>query len=424
MMTKFKWFIVWLIMTISASTFLGYQMFQAEEKPLFIPNETTHGHYQIEMKCSACHTPNMGVKQDACITCHGQELKDNQDSHPENKFNDPRNFDMIAKLDARKCITCHTEHSPHTTGDMGVTIPIDYCAACHEDIGNERESHKDLKFDSCATAGCHNYHDNRALYEDFLVKHYDQKDHLETAQEVALEVKKEKALTKPDADFIVDPQTHHDWSSTAHAKGGVNCKDCHQPDETLPWSEKVSVTTCQDCHEDEYKGLSEGKHGMRLAADLSPMTPNQARLKMKKAAAHKELNCISCHSDHRFDTKVAAVDACLRCHNDEHSLNYKQSPHFNFWQIDHLTKKSTKGVSCATCHMPRVKKHGKVVVEHNQNATLRPNEKMIRTSCLKCHSLQFSINALADEKLIENNFKGYPTIHVESLEWAKQREKK
>ena len=73
--------------------------------------KTTHGHYQIEMQCSACHTPMMGVKQDACTQCHAQDLKDGQDSHPENKFSDPRNFDMIAKLDACKCITCHTEHS-------------------------------------------------------------------------------------------------------------------------------------------------------------------------------------------------------------------------------------------------------------------------------------------------------------------------
>ena len=34
-----------------------------------------------------------------------------------------------------------------------------------------RPSHAGLGFAGCALAGCHNYHDNRALYEDFLVAH-------------------------------------------------------------------------------------------------------------------------------------------------------------------------------------------------------------------------------------------------------------
>ena len=28
-----------------------------------------------------------------------------------------------------------------------------------------------MGFETCASAGCHNFHDNRALYEDFLIKH-------------------------------------------------------------------------------------------------------------------------------------------------------------------------------------------------------------------------------------------------------------
>ena len=422
-MTTFKWFIVWLCMTASAAGYLGYQMFSVEEKAMFIPNETTHGHYQIEMQCSACHTPNMGVKQDACMQCHEQDLNDSHDSHPEKKFADPRNFDMIAKLDARKCITCHTEHSPHTTGNMGVTLPDDYCSACHSEIGEERESHKGLAFNTCATAGCHNYHDNRALYEDFLLTHYGEDDHKFDASEVALKQRPNKKVPAPDFDGTVDPKVHHDWSSTAHAKAGVNCKDCHQPDEGTAWSNKVSPTTCQECHEQEYEGFTMGRHGMRMYLEMAPMTPKEARLPMKKSAAHKELNCISCHSDHRFDIKRAAVDACLSCHNDQHSLNYKNSPHFNYWQIDLLGGNTNKGVSCATCHMPRVKKNGKIVVEHNQNATLRPNEKMIRTSCMKCHGLQFSIDSLADEKLILENFKGTASKKIESLDWVKKRDK-
>ena len=47
-----------------------------------------------------------------------------------------------------------------------------------------------------------------------------------------------------------------------------------------------------------------------------------------------------------------------------------------------------------------------MVVQHNQNANLRPNEKMIRQVCLTCHSLALSIDALADSELIRRNFCG------------------
>ena len=52
---------------------------------------------------------------------------------------------------------------------------------------------------------------------------------------------------------------------------------------------------------------------------------------------------------------------------------------------------------------------------------LRPNEKMLRTVCMDCHGLGFSIDALADEKLINNNFNGMPSVHVESIDLVKRR---
>ena len=423
-MKFYKWFILWFIASVSAASLLSYNMFVKDEKTLFIPGETSHGHYQIELKCSACHTPFMGVKQDACMKCHEDEMKDIRDSHPENKFSDPRNFDMVSKLDARKCVTCHQEHKPHVTDKFGVTLPEDYCKNCHEEIGNERESHKGLAFNTCNNTGCHNYHDNRALYEGFLIKHYGQEDHLTNASEIQLEKRPEKPQPVADGKSPMNPIIHQEWLSTAHAKANVNCNDCHTSDEKPEWSNKVSYKTCQDCHTKETDGFLKGRHGMRIAAGLSPMTPELAKLPMNKSAAHTELNCISCHSDHRFDLKKAAVDACLKCHSDTHSLKYKESPHFTHWQRDSRNNENTLGVSCATCHMPRVKKFGKVTVEHNQSATIRPNEKMLRTSCMKCHGLDFSMNALADEELIQNNFKGEPAIKVKSLDWAKKRDKK
>lgn len=71
--------------------------------------------------------------------------------------------------------------------------------------------------------------------------------------------------------------------------------------------------------------------------------------------------------------------------------------------------------------MSKIERRGKIATNHNQNDNLRPNEKMIRTVCLDCHGLAFSLDALADTDLIRRNFSGRPTVHVESIEWAVRR---
>ncbi|MGH8507605.1 MAG: hypothetical protein ACREVH_02645 [Gammaproteobacteria bacterium] len=44
-----------------------------------------------------------------------------------------------------------------------------------------------------------------------------------------------------------------------------------------------------------------------------------------------------------------------------------------------------------------------------------------RGVCLTCHGLGFSIDSLAEPTLIDNNLKGTPERHVESLDWAERR---
>ena len=119
---------------------------------------------------------------------------------------------------------------------------------------------------------------------------------------------------------------------------------------------------------------------MRLALGMSPMRPEMAKLPMRADAAHRELNCLSCHGSHRFNTQTASVDACLDCHNDEHSLAYKGSLHYQTYS-DALAglKPPDSAVSCATCHMPRVERtqFGETIriVDHNQNNSLGPTRK-------------------------------------------------
>jgi formate-dependent nitrite reductase cytochrome c552 subunit len=158
------------------------------------------------------------------------------------------------------------------------------------------------------------------------------------------------------------------------------------------------------------------------------MTPGMARLPMKDDVADRALTCVSCHSAHTFDTRQAAVKTCMSCHDDAHTRAYLDSKHYTLWQNETQgDAPPNSGVSCATCHLPR-EQHAKgddawVVVQHNQNDNLRPNEKMIRSVCMNCHGLRFSNDALADDKLVAHNFTGVASTHIESIDWAMRRVK-
>ncbi len=446
-----KW-LIWAIGSIALAGFLLFKMFYSDDQSTFIIGEATHGHHQIELACDTCHTDAFGGKEiihNACLNCHQDELKESQDSHPMKKFNDPRNADLLEVVDARNCVSCHTEHQSEQTHPMGLTLPKDYCFHCHEDVGEERPSHKDLAFDSCASAGCHNYHDNRALYENFLVKHSGKDwtaDLAQIAKANAAHHTAERPETAEYSSASKQKQTeradiHKDWLMSSHAKANVGCVSCHESNESPnEWIEKPTLTQCQSCHTEEVKGFTEGKHGMRLSdklsKELSPMSSalvqDSATKRFHESTNHKELSCSTCHDPHTVDTRKAAVESCLTCHADDHSQAFESSPHGSLWKSFQAGEIEYENVvTCATCHLPRVEVKGEKApdgsplfrVEHNQNSVLRPNEKMIRPVCLQCHSLEHSIDSLADEQLIKNNFKGKPSQHIKSVDWALKREK-
>jgi hypothetical protein len=345
-------------------------------------------------------------------------------------------------------VTCHVEHRPAITTAMGLTMPRDYCYHCHAEIAVDRPSHAGLAFDTCSSSGCHRYHDNRALYEDFLAKRLGEPPHAARAllrtrdfREAAAALPGYpsqrfplKPLARAEADappaLAREPATR-EWHETAHAAAGVNCSGCHRveaPDGAPRWVERPDRAACQTCHALEVKGFLAGKHGMRLAEGLSPMTPAQARLPMHAEARDTELGCTTCHAAHRFDTRRAAVEACLGCHRDEHSAAYERSPHAALWRREVAGElPAASGVSCASCHLPRVAHRfadlglARTLVQHNQNDNLRPSDKMVRPVCLACHGLGFSFDALADRGLVARNFAGRPQAHVKSLEMVAER---
>lgn len=384
---------LWLSLTLATGAALAERMTsRTRSKEVFLPGKTTHGHYQIELKCEACHKEDFTAAadfQDACVECHGQELERAEDSHPPSKFTDPRNAARVEKLDARYCVTCHAEHQPARTGTMGLSLPQDYCYHCHEDVAQERSTHEGLAFDSCASVGCHNFHDNKALYEDYLVRH------------------------GREAMLLAEPLRASDTENVCPAPERQKLKD------------GVSIETCTPCHAAEAQSFTVGRHGMRVGQGLSPMTPKKARLPMDKAAEHRELTCSTCHEGEEGSSPLASeVEICEGCHVDEHTRAYRNSKHFEFLKLE-LEGKVAKGsgATCATCHMPRLKnEEGALWVNHNQNDNLRPNEKMIRSACGTCHGLPFSIDALADPELVMKNFTGRPSKHVESVDFALSRE--
>lgn len=423
--------IAWLTVTAGTGAYLAHALTDPSRRAVYLPGRTTDGHHQIEARCETCHTSGEGVTQQACLGCHAGELAEADDSHPPEKFLDPRNAALVSRIDGRRCVSCHLEHRPGITGEMGVTLARDFCRECHEDIGEERPSHRDLPFDGCQATGCHNYHDNRALGAEFLAEHLDDPPLLSRGtvlpRDRAARDPSAHALAREEADA---PASHADaaavdeWAASGHAAAGVNCSGCHGE---AAWTERPGPGACAACHDAEVDELGSGKHGMRAAAGLAPMRPADARLPMQEAARHRELGCSSCHGAHDADTTHAAVDACLECHADEHSLAYRGSPHAARWELEQGGAFwAGSGVSCATCHMPRMRRvdaaRPGVGARHDQNDALRPPEAMVRPVCASCHGVGYSLAALADRALVNGNFRGAPRGVAEAIEMIRRKE--
>jgi hypothetical protein len=405
------------------------------DKQAMLPGRTMGGHHLVEAACSACHTPFRGVSSEACLRCHEASLRASEDTHAPSKFLDPRNADRAASLDARSCLACHREHAPDRTHEGGVTLPADFCSACHQDVGLERPSHARFAFEGCAAPGCHRFHDNRALYESFLARHLHEPEVLASPRVPLRTPAASRPLTELDADAprlgtLADEAIVRAWEGSAHARAGVACTPCHRVQDaangTVAWKDRPGSGGCARCHPAAAAGFAHGQHGIRTAAGLSPLTPAMARLPMRPEARDAELGCDTCHGAHAYDTRRAAVEACLGCHDDRHSRSYRASRHYLLWQREIAGADAPgTGVSCATCHLPRraILRQGveEVHVEHDQNDNLRPRDRMVRSVCLACHGLSFTLDALADGDLVDRNFNGRPTVHVPSLDMVEQR---
>lgn len=145
--------------------------FALDNKQVFLPGETSVGHYLFETSCNSCHEGFKPVSNDTCMRCHEAEMA--EDKHGASKFRDPRWAGELAKIEALTCTTCHNEHV-HMFG-RGVHLQPDLCMNCHQGIiEGDLKSHDGFSADGCWTAGCHNYHDHRSISTGFLIENLDQ----------------------------------------------------------------------------------------------------------------------------------------------------------------------------------------------------------------------------------------------------------
>ena len=145
--------------------------FTLDNKQVFLPGETSVGHYLFETSCSSCHEGFKPVTNETCLRCHEAEMA--TDAHGVKKFRDPRWAEDLQKLAVLTCTTCHNEHV-HMF-DRGVHLQPDLCMICHAGIiHGDLQSHNGFTSDGCWTAGCHNFHDHRSISTGFLRQNLDQ----------------------------------------------------------------------------------------------------------------------------------------------------------------------------------------------------------------------------------------------------------
>lgn len=212
-----------------------------------------------------------------------------------------------------------------------------------------------------------------------------------------------------------------DWEGSLHAMNDINCSSCHEDQDTKEFVAKPTGASCKTCHEDAVDTFLLGKHGIRLLEGQTPLQPSMARLPMKAEAHDQLMTCNTCHDVHSVKTTPASTDACLTCHNDQHSLNYENSKHAELFAADrNLPRPSGESVSCATCHLPRheMDKGEETVthVNHNNTFTLLPRDRMVQEVCMNCHGVEYSYNSIFDDELVEANFDKAPTQSMETFD--------
>jgi hypothetical protein len=189
------------------------------------------------------------------------------------------------------------------------------------------------------------------------------------------------------------PKLFSAWLSSAHARNGVTCLDCHEALASEPDSYQhggatislfVTPRDCSGCHEVEtgqflssphassagdlarvdprraaaYGDLEEcGKcHGLSHVRDPRPRPGHGADTRPDHAVGRRNMDgslgsCTACHAEHAFSRAVARADStCTACHSRDHSARHGADLALAGGRRPGVPALDGRG-RCASCHL-------------------------------------------------------------------------
>jgi Cytochrome c3 len=289
----------------------------------YVPGPVMQAHASFEQRCDTCHTPWRGLKNEACIACHGAFIKTN-----------PHAAVVMAgsggELDAGRplasfsnrlgCLSCHSEHS-----GRGQNVRVSAAFAC---------------------AWCHKH----ASIEG-VVRH-------------------KAPMIRPQAlrTMFAHPFSHSDHASQMMVDS-LDCRSCHELKPTTPQHEvqfgfKWKGCTGSNCHANPQELGMPDSIGKAPLTIFNPRPVQHLNVSFIHSAGHLRSKCTDCHtligqSDRETDTEARTVARCFSCHTHQPSavkLGRSLDASFAVRIANAAIADGTVVTACGACHM--LHRHG------------------------------------------------------------------
>ena len=335
----------------------------------------------------------------SCADCHASSSLDRYDNKGGFKHEQTR-FSLTGKHEDLSCKDCHTS--------LRFKQSSSRCASCHTDI------HREQLGSDCQR--CHTTQGWQA-HDKINQVHRERNFPLIGAhQQIDCDAchtgQKEQEYAQTRANCL---ECHGSkYSSTTnpnHKAAGFSsdCQECHgrtfqtwgdalfQHTNELQLKDRHQSLTCQECHQENYKGLSqaclqchqkdyeatqEPAHGKlnypkdcALCHDQKQWrnaTFEHSNLRFALTGAHQNLDCIDCHSAGYKNTPIT----CNACHQDDYDKTV--DPNHQLGAFD---------LNCTSCHSAVSWKPSGF--EHNTKTTYALTSAHQSVNCAGCHSTQF-----------------------------------
>jgi len=376
------------------------------DRPIFLPSHVSGAHERFVAGCDACHEKWKGPTEKRCMTCHEEALSG--DTHSKEKLSDPVRAVIPVAMKGIGCVSCHREHMPGAK--EGYTGPDNFCVTCHKP-GSLNHRHVSFSPASCSDESCHTFHSNLSEQEYKAAG----SERLEQASKTVEAPAPEKA-PRISAAAMASMRNNHFFRDNAiiaaqyeispHYGTKATCMRCHETksgglDKTPP------AKVCAECHKSQTGTFGAGSHGAPDALGVEQYVKKEGRV-----------GCGSCHNVHSLFMEEAGTQACLKCHDSEHAVNYMKSGHYRYLSDPVFQNKAMTGVDCAGCHMPRSKELGGAT-NHNESLSVSSKPVMARTVCARCHGMRYALRSLYSDDVILSNFTYSPSGRLPAgLEYA------